>query len=712
VKVNRRWALVLLAAATVTCGTVLRWDLDRELGRPDPATFDRRPAPAAGGVSFERQVRPLLERRCVVCHACYDAPCQLKLTSWDGIARGGSKQSVYKTRLRAAPHTRLYEDATSPSAWRKLEFFPVLNERDQAPVANLTGSLIHQMLAQKRRHPTPASGPLPPSFELSLGAERKCPRIEEHAGYEKDHPLWGMPYGMPPLDDAEHAVLERWLAAGAPAEPPPALPPAIAEQVRRWEGFFNGDSNKHRLVARYLFEHLFLAHLHFEGDPERRFFFLVRSRTPPDTPVDRIATRRPYDDPGVPRVYYRLVVDPETVVDKTHMPYAIGEARLRRWHQLFMQPSYEVAALPSNDPETAANPFVTFQALPVEARHRFLLDDALFHMMTFIKGPVCRGQAALSVIQDHFWIVFTDPGASAAATTRFLEAEQGNLRLPVAGAGSYSQLVRWRQYVARQRAYLSAKTAFLERELGPQEKLDLHLVWDGDGDNPNAALTVFRNMDSATVVTGLVGPPPASAWVISYPLLERIAYLLVVGFDIFDNLAHQLDARLYMDFLRMEAELNLVVFLPVAARRPLVHSWYRGAEGEVEQFVQGKAAHFPREPDLVYRTSDPKQELYAKLHERLAPVLDRRLDLTAAGAAGGGPVQRALLRLSQARGRSLDVLPEVAMLRIDDPSATPAPSTFVTLFKNVARANVAHIVEKHSVLPDEHTLTVVPSCCS
>jgi hypothetical protein len=233
-------------------------------------------------------------------------------------------------------------------------------------------------------------------------------------------------------------------------------------------------------------------------------------------------------------------------------------------------------------------------------------------------------------------------------------------------------------------------------------------VWDGDGDNPNAALTVFRNMDSATVVTGLVGPPPASAWVISYPLLERIAYLLVVGFDIFDNLAHQLDARLYMDFLRMEAELNLVVFLPVAARRPLVHSWYRGAEGEVEQFVQGKAAHFPREPDLVYRTSDPKQELYAKLHERLAPVLDRRLDLTAAGAAGGGPVQRALLRLSQARGRSLDVLPEVAMLRIDDPSATPAPSTFVTLFKNVARANVAHIVEKHSVLPDEHTLTVVP----
>ena len=172
---------------------------------------------------------------------------------------------------------------------------------------------------------------------------------------------------------------------------------------------------KQQLVARYLFEHLFLAHLHFEGDPERRFFRLVRSRTPPGQPVDRIATRRPYDPPGVQRVYYRLVVDPETVVDKTHMPYALGEARMRRWHELFFEPSYSVAALPSYDPETAANPFIAFHALPVQARHRFLLDDAHYHIMTFIKGPVCRGQAALSVIEDHFWIVFTAPDSPAPA---------------------------------------------------------------------------------------------------------------------------------------------------------------------------------------------------------------------------------------------------------------------------------------------------------
>ena len=58
--------------ATATCGTFLSTKLDHELndkyGKPNPATFDRRPAPAPGAVSYEREIRPLFERRCVVCH--------------------------------------------------------------------------------------------------------------------------------------------------------------------------------------------------------------------------------------------------------------------------------------------------------------------------------------------------------------------------------------------------------------------------------------------------------------------------------------------------------------------------------------------------------------------------------------------------------------------------------------------------------------------
>lgn len=43
-------------------------------------------------ISYREDVQPVLERRCVVCHACYDAPCQLLLSSHAGLDRGASKQ--------------------------------------------------------------------------------------------------------------------------------------------------------------------------------------------------------------------------------------------------------------------------------------------------------------------------------------------------------------------------------------------------------------------------------------------------------------------------------------------------------------------------------------------------------------------------------------------------------------------------------------------
>ena len=59
-------------------------------------------------ISFDESIRPILQNRCVVCHGCYDAPCQLKLSSPAGIARGASKIKVYNgVRLKTMLPTRL-----------------------------------------------------------------------------------------------------------------------------------------------------------------------------------------------------------------------------------------------------------------------------------------------------------------------------------------------------------------------------------------------------------------------------------------------------------------------------------------------------------------------------------------------------------------------------------------------------------------------------
>ncbi len=81
-------------------------------------------------------------------------------------------------------------------------------------------------------------------------------------------------------------------------------------------------------MSRYIYEHWFLANLYFPGLDQGLHFKLVRSATPPGEAIEIIATRRPYDDPGVERVYYRFRRDHSTVLDKTNMPYALDAARL------------------------------------------------------------------------------------------------------------------------------------------------------------------------------------------------------------------------------------------------------------------------------------------------------------------------------------------------------------------------------------------------
>lgn len=685
----------LLTLALAGCATYVA-----HVGKPprtDPPSVvtatSTRPPP-----DYHRDVRPILAQRCIVCHGCYDAPCQLKLEDHDGLVRGGHKAPVYDgARLAAAQPTRLHEDARDVAAWRAHGFHDVLRDANAAPA----GGVMARLLALRQSHPLP-DGILPATFDFSRERAAQCPRADEFDAFAQKFPLWSMPFGLPDLAPAELDTLQRWLSAGAPSGSRPPLSASLQQEVDAWEAFLNGASAKHQLVARYLYEHLFLAHLHLdEAGPDPVFFRLVRSRTPPGQPIDRIATRRPYEDPGVARPYYRLWRDPETVVDKTHMPYALTPARRADWQQWFLDPAYDVPVMPGYDAQTAANPFIAFAAIPQASRHRFLLDEAQFSIMNFIKGPVCRGAVALNVIQDRFWVFFTTPGyLDPKAYAGFLAAQEGHLRLPAESGSRLWGLTHWQAYAGAQQRYLRAKLDFIRTQRTTFDRGGLDVVWDGDGVNPNAALTVFRHHDSATVVRGLVGTPPKTAWVIDYPTLERIHYLLVAGFDVFGSAAHQAMTRLYMDFLRIESEMNFLAFLPGATRTREIDSWYRDATRAVRDYVNVYFTHDVIAPLVRYHSADPKQELFTALRARVGPAVGA--DPYAVDQPDLPPTVRDALReIAQVRGLPASLLPETTFLKLRDGGT-------YTLLVDRAYSNIASMFhEADRRLPAEDEITVV-----
>src|SRR5688572_24000474 len=53
------------------------------------------PVAAQRTVHYQEHVRPLFDGKCAACHSCNEAPCQLKLTSAEGVMRGASRDRVY-----------------------------------------------------------------------------------------------------------------------------------------------------------------------------------------------------------------------------------------------------------------------------------------------------------------------------------------------------------------------------------------------------------------------------------------------------------------------------------------------------------------------------------------------------------------------------------------------------------------------------------------
>ena len=718
-----RSVFVVLFVLLSGCAAVVAVNYDVMYG-PEEVQDRIVPPLSSQASTYLNDVQPLLNQRCVVCHGCYDAPCQLKLTSPEGIDRGLSNALVHSgSRLLAVPPTRLYDDAKSTQEWREKGFSSVLNERKQIEEANLMASVLYRSLVLKQRdalNGASVSGKvLPDSYDFSLNREQQCSSIGEFDDYELEHPEAGMPYGLPALENDEFKLLTSWLAKGAKMSSLPALSDAHLNQVVYWENWLNQAPLKNQLVARYIYEHLFLSHLYFselDNQPSNKsvinYFKLVRSKTPPGQPIEVIATRRPYDNPKTDRVYYRLQRERETILAKTHLPYALNTARMATFEEIFYQPQYEVTRLPSYEAEVASNPFITFEAIPPQSRYNFMLQEAQNTIMGFIKGPVCRGQIALNVIDDHFWVFFvTREAQSGLNSDNFLSQQKAHLRLPAESESNAGVVVNWFQYSQAQKHYLEAKQNKVNQLFQQDSLLDLHLVWNGrnltaasqaEEGNDNAALTIFRHFDSATVVKGLVGQQPKTAWLIDYPLLERIHYLLVAGFDVYGNVGHQLNTRLYMDFLRMEAEFNFLNLLPKESRQKEHNYWYRDEGINLQKYLEDNDHFVAKETDINYQTKDHKSELFGLLKQHLGKVLPNQFALQQPGIPSK---ETALMEVLAALvGDPVNQLPEVSILLVNDGD----DKRVYTLLKNVAHSNMSSLLDEESnLLPEEDTLTVV-----
>ena len=372
---------------------------------------------AMAEITYQKDIQPLFNRRCVACHSCFDAPAQLKLNCSDGVVRGASKQRVYDiTRLKQAKHTRLHVDANTEEEWREKGFYRMLPDPEATTVQErLDTSVLYQMLALSRFHQLPEGGLLDgivrDSHDIPV-----APSIDEFALYAYQFPHAGMPFYTYGLTEEEFTTFANWTANGAPIEKEDtSLTPWEQDRVNQWETLLNGDSTKDQLISRYLFDHWAAGNLYFSDAPEPVFYRVVRSRTPPGQPMDLITTGAATDDPGVERVYYRIKKRHGVLMRKTHMPYALNDAKMERLKALFWDTDWDVEAMPPYGGRWKERPFEVFSAIPEKSRYQFLLDDSYFFVQSFMRGPVCRGQIALNGIHDHFSILFVDPDADPSS---------------------------------------------------------------------------------------------------------------------------------------------------------------------------------------------------------------------------------------------------------------------------------------------------------
>ncbi len=297
--------------------------------------------------------------------------------------------------------------------WRARGFYPVLS-RGSETSENLARSMLYQLVKAEAAHNKPG---ISRKALMPLYAKRyahQCPvspdTLDDFLG---THPEAGMPFGLPALGDENIATLRQWVAGGSPGPTAQAQQDTASvadhETVLAWESFFNAPGKRSQLVARYIFDHMFLATIVLEESPGD-YFQLVRSKTPQGkaddvvpAPVEIIDTplpyTYPYDHAGVKRFYFRLRKITAPIVQKNHFVWRLGRSDIDHLQKVFLAREWDKDAK-LDAPWGIGNPFLVYQAIPMEARYRFLLENSELIVSGITYGPVCLGQTATFAVNS------------------------------------------------------------------------------------------------------------------------------------------------------------------------------------------------------------------------------------------------------------------------------------------------------------------------
>lgn len=566
---------VAVAIATGFVVALLVFAVSRFSGEPggdEEIAATGTPIATAAAPDYATDIQPIFNARCIACHGCVGSPCNLKLTSFRGADRGGYGKNPYASHLGDYPRTGINVVQTTEE-WRARGFYPVL-ARGGTPADNLARSMLYQMIEAGAAHNRPGFSREALADTYAKRYAHACPATTNALqAFLKRHPQAGMPFGLPALDDGDMALLRQWIAAGSPGPTDAAQADANVvtnpAAVLAWETFFNADDKRSQLVARYIFDHVFLATIALKESPGD-LFKLVRSKTPPGTaadnppaPVEIIDTPLPYSNPyayaGVERFYYRLQKITAPIVQKNHFVWRLEAADIDALRDLFLKPDWDAAA-DLDAPWDIGNPFLVYQAIPVGARYRFLLENAELIVSGITYGPVCLGQTATFAVKDQFWVFFVDPEDDVSV----LDPKLG--------------LETWDAFMDRSLrgndAYEAAYGAALKR-LQP-EGYTIDAVWNGDRTNANAWLTVLRHETNVSVMKGRQGGIPRSLWLMDYSGFERIYYDTVADFEYWSGDVRKLETLVFFNYLRQEFEDNFLLLLPEDEREVIRDNWTQG----------------------------------------------------------------------------------------------------------------------------------------